>query len=74
MSILRTIKCNIEGCKEHYTEKSPAEGWPKWGAIEGKQNDNGETTFHLCPTHLMTVFDFINRMIKTNKEVDGGLD
>jgi hypothetical protein len=61
MSILRTIKCNVAGCKEIYTEQKPGTGFPGWGVIQGKQNEKGEMEFHLCPKHLNMVFRFVEK-------------
>lgn len=60
MSILRTIECNVPGCVETAVETKPNAGWPGWGAVLGKRDDEtGETDFHLCPIHLKEVFEFL---------------
>ena len=61
MSILRTIECNI--CEKKQTENISNEGWPKWGIVQGKANEKGETDFHLCPEHLDSVFGYIKNLM-----------
>ena len=56
MSILRTIKCNVSGCPEQATEAASGGGWPGWGVLQGRTNENGETDFHLCPVHIDVAF------------------
>jgi hypothetical protein len=62
MSILRTIKCNVEGCREIYTEQGPGAGFPGWGVLQGRQNEKGETECHLCPKHLDMVFKYVEEV------------
>lgn len=63
MGILRTIKCDTEGCEKKHTETEPGGGWPGWGHVAGIMNDEtGETTAYLCPEHLGKVKEVLNGM------------
>lgn len=60
MSVTRKIQCNAPGCPATEEEKTPGAGWPGWGVLQGKANDEtGETDFHLCPVHLSRTFVFL---------------
>ena len=62
MSILRTIRCNV--CDTTYTEKVFNEGFLGWGMIQGRQSPEYGDTFHLCPDHLNSIFDFLKTISK----------
>ena len=61
--ILRTIKCDLEGCNEVYTEKKENAGFPGWGHFFGGIiNDfTGSDKFYLCPVCRKTVFKILLR-------------
>lgn len=56
MSVIRKIQCNVPGCPGIAEEQTPNAGWPGWGVLQGRVNEDGETDFHLCPVHLNKVF------------------
>ena len=60
MSVIRKIQCNVPDCPGVAEEAAPNAGWPGWGVLQGKMNDEtGEADFHLCPTHLARVFNYL---------------
>jgi len=70
MSVLRTIKCDVPGCEETYTEETPSAGWPGWGAINGV-NWNGADNPNLCPIHLEQVMNWLdNNYMEPKDAVD----
>ena len=63
MSVLRTIKCNVEKCKVFYVEKEFGAGFPGWGELHGKvDTETGSTGFGLCPVHHELTFQFVLRL------------
>lgn len=61
MSVLRTIKCNVDGCGNLSPEKEFGDGWPGWGELHGRVDDaTGSTGFGLCPKHLEMTFHFVS--------------
>ena len=49
----RTIRCDVEGCGEEYTEKELNGGFPDWGHVEGVMNDETvQVGASLCPAHM----------------------
>lgn len=61
MAQLRTVYCDIEGCKQKHEEKSYGDGWPGWGQLHGI-NLNGNVAPMLCPKHLEYIADFVDRL------------
>ena len=57
MSIKRKIECNI--CDASYIELNMGDGFPDWGVLTGRQDENGNAEFGLCPNHLNIIFEFI---------------
>lgn len=55
----RTVTCSI--CSKEHTEKSMGEGFHGWGAIAGVEL-NGQENPALCPEHLKTVMDFVDKL------------
>jgi hypothetical protein len=66
--ILRTICCDIPGCKSASQEQAPGAGWPGWGALQGIAID-GKDNPSLCPGHLEQVANFATYAIL---EIDHG--
>lgn len=64
MSILRTIKCDVEGCDFQYTENIDGGGFPGWGHIKGLQFINKDGSIqdiaYICPVCLERLKVFLN--------------
>jgi len=57
---LRTIYCNVKGCKNKHAETSFNQGHPEWGHLAGRQNpETGEEVAHLCPEHTEMYFNLL---------------
>jgi len=57
---IRTIKCDVAGCKEELKEENFGNGFKGWGTVKGKYNpETGADEAHLCPKHLDLVFSII---------------
>jgi hypothetical protein len=59
--ILRTVKCDVDGCNVEYSEQHFNQGFPGWGSISGLQDENGHNrTAYICPEHLQKAKDLLN--------------
>lgn len=61
MALLKTIQCDIQGCKTSCTEPKPGDGWVGWGQLQGIIL-NGNENPYLCPEHLGRVADFADSL------------
>ena len=60
MAEVRTVYCDVPGCKEQFQEMVYGQGFPGWGAIQGIQNrETGTVQFMLCPECLNRVKKFV---------------
>lgn len=48
---LRTITCDIPGCRQRYEETAPGDGFPGWGQLHGISLNEISNPL-LCPGHL----------------------
>lgn len=62
--ILRTIKCDVNGCGASFQEEDENAGFQGWGHIKGvfEKDDNGNIrdTAYLCPDCLKKAMVFLN--------------
>lgn len=76
MSLLRTIKCDIDNCDSQETETDYGKGWEGWAIIQGMSKNTKPTDrpitmedmqLTLCPEHRLLVAQFIARVDEENK-------
>ena len=61
MSLLQTIKCDVEGCDKEHTEEKYGVGHMGWGHVAGVENiETGAMQAYTCPEHLKIIKEFIS--------------